>query len=111
MFLFGIAAIAGFVLALRALFHTRSLRAELAGLTQQVAGLDRRLVRLADDVGLLRGTAPPHEAAPETAPLALEPVVSEEVQAPAPEEPATPPVTPTPPPIAAPGRGWEQILV
>jgi len=117
MFLFGIAAIAGFILALRALFHTRRLRADLAGLTQQVSGIDHRLVRLAEDFGLLRA-APPTEAAPpvatspEPAPIAREPVVSEGTPAAPPEEePATRPVTAVPPPVAAPGRGWEQILV
>jgi len=122
MFLFGIAAIAGFVLALKALFYTRRLRVQLAGLTQQVSGIDRRLAQLTDDVGLLRAGppiagAPPVAPPPEPAPIVDEPAAPQEPAAvpaepsAAPEEPAAVPATAMPQAVTVPGRGWEQILV
>jgi uncharacterized membrane protein len=112
MFLLGIAAIAGFVLALKTLFHSRRLQARLNGLAAQVSGLDNRLVGLAGEVGLLRGVAPPKAVAPaRAAPSAMEPTATEP-ESPA-EEPAAPlaPVAAMPQPATAPGGGWEQVLV
>src|SRR5437773_568381 len=122
MFLVDIAALAGFVLALNAIFHTRRLRAQLAGLTEQVSGLDRRLVGLAEDVGLLRAAptteaVPPAALSPEPTPIVDEPATPEEQAATpaeppaAPEEEAAAPAAPVPQPIPVPGRGWEQLLV
>ena len=122
MFLVEIAALAGFVLALKAIFQTRALRAQLGGLAEQVSGLDRRLVGLAEDVGLLRAApateaAPPAALSPEPAPLVDEPAIPEEEAAIPPEPPAAPEElaaaaeAPVPQPISVPGRGWEQLLV
>jgi len=128
MFLFGLAALAAFVLALKAIFDARRVRAQVAGLTEQVSGLaeeswmlDRRLTQLAEDVGLLRaappsdGAAPTPEAAP---PVATPPEPAATVGEPAvPEEPAVPPAPPAPPATsvspAAPAawQHWEQKLV
>jgi uncharacterized membrane protein len=106
-----VVALAAFVLALKAICDTRRLRTQLAGLAEQVSGIDRNLVRLADDVGRLPA-APPAEAAP---PLATspEPIVEEPAreQAAAPAEPPAAPTVAVPQPVAAPGRGWEQKLV
>ena len=52
--MFFLAALAAFVLALRAFIDTRRVRARLTGLTQQVSGLDRRLAQLGEEVGLRR---------------------------------------------------------
>ena len=66
---FSLAALAGFVLALKALFDARALRTQLAGLTEKFWMLDHRLVRLAEQ--LERPAAPPAETAP-----AVEPEIS-----------------------------------
>jgi uncharacterized membrane protein len=122
-------ALAAFCLALKAIFDARRVRAQLAGLTEQFSGLDRNLVRLAEDVGLIRASSPPGAVPPTTEaapPVALSaepsPIVDEPEGPPepaaipaepsaAPEEQAEAPAASVPQPISAPGRGWEQKLV
>src|SRR6266446_6698469 len=107
--------LAAFGLALKAIFDARRVRLQLGGLTQQFTMLDRRLVGLADDVGLLRGV-PPAETVPtpEVAPLEPEPTAGEPA---IPEEPVVPPEPPAPPGPSvspappAPWQQWEQKLV
>lgn len=120
---FLIAAIATFVLALRALLQARASRAELAALTEKFFMFDHRLVRLGEQIALLRGQAPSEEAAvaepvapapPEPAPVVGQAPVPEEPAALAPE--AAAPVAPASaippsPTAAATARHWEQLLV
>src|SRR5512136_3062198 len=86
--LFALAALAGFVIALRATAAARELRLRLAGLTERFTVLDRRVVLLGERLDRL---APSEEPAPQSAPAA-EPAV-------APEQPA---VVLTPQPVEMP---------
>src|SRR5579862_9208907 len=122
-------ALAAFCLALKAIFDARRVKAQLAGLTEQFSGLDRRLVGLAEDVGLIRAASPPGAAPPTTeiAPAVAispePPPIVDEAESPpeqaaipaeppaVPEEPTAAPAASVPQPISAPGRGWEQKLV
>src|SRR5258708_14898143 len=114
MFLFELAALAGFVLALKAIFATRRIQAQLAGLAEQFSALDQRVVELAADVGLPRAAPtteapPPVALSPEEAPIVDEPAIPPE---PIPTEPPAAPEEPVAAqPMPVPGRGWEQILV
>jgi uncharacterized membrane protein len=108
---FTIAVLAALALALKAVFDARRLRRQLAGLTEKFWMLDHRLVRLAERLD--EPAAVPSEAAPRIEPAV--PVVTEPAAVPAEtaavlEESAVP-ETLAPQPVAAPGRGWEQLLV
>ena len=84
-----IAVIATFVLALWALLQARTSRAGLAALTEKFFMFDHRLVRLGEQIALLRGPAADDElAAPQSAaPAPSEPAPVTE-QAPVPQQPA-----------------------
>jgi uncharacterized membrane protein len=116
--LFAIAAIAAFVIALRASVVARELRLRLTALGEHFTLLDRRVealgerldrfAPLSDAAATESGAAPAAAAAaaeppapptPEAAPAAAEP----------PSEPQPQPAVP--PAVGAPGPGWEQLLV
>src|SRR5215204_351430 len=68
---FLIAVIATFVLALKALLDARSSRAQLAALTEKFFMFDHRLIRLGEQIAVLRGQPPrepPAVAEPATPP-------------------------------------------
>jgi uncharacterized membrane protein len=119
-FPFAIAIVVAFVLALKAVFDARRVRLQLASLTEKFGMLDDRVVRLGDQVERsapaqptvpppidltaepVTATPEPEEAAPQPEPVPVEPAA-------APQEPAL--AEAAVPPPAAPGRGWEQVLV
>jgi uncharacterized membrane protein len=118
--LFALAAVAGFVIALRAAAAVRQLRLRLDGLAARLLLLDQGLARLVERID---GLAPaPGEIAPQpappavappaqategpAAPIAPEPSPAAEIPQAAPPGPAA-----TPAPRAATGMGWERLLV
>jgi Predicted membrane protein (DUF2339) len=91
------------VLALKAVFENRELRAQFADLSEKFLLFDERLVRLTAEVSRL--APPPPQAA---APVAAAPETAAAGPASAPvETPAAPAATE----LAPTGRGWEQVLV
>src|SRR3954447_24799605 len=84
---FLIGVVVTFILAVRALVVARSSRAQLAALTEKFYMFDHRLIRLGEQIALLRGQAPDESAAvaepvapapSEAVTLAEEPPVPEE---------------------------------
>ncbi len=113
---FVLAVLAALALGVKAAVNADRVRAQLAGLTEKFRTLDHRLVRLAERIDQLAGV--PGEAAPApAAPVVPEPAfvpaeaaaVPDEAQA-VPDAPGAP-ETPAPQQAAAPGNGWEQVLV
>src|SRR5689334_8886157 len=105
------ALVAALVLALKAIFDTRELRAQFAGLGERFLLLDHRLAGLNEEVARLAPPPPEAAAAAGAAPPAS--IVEEVVEStpePAAEAAEMPPAEPAA--AAAPaGRGWEQVLV
>jgi uncharacterized membrane protein len=125
---FIIAILAALGLALKATFDARRVRVQLAGLTGRFSVLDDRLVRLAERIDQLPAPPPRSPAEPaEPSPLPETAIIPDEASATAGAAPAAgEEVVPGAPgerdaqgqsetlparPAAAPGRGWEQILV
>ncbi|HET6195309.1 MAG TPA: DUF2339 domain-containing protein, partial [Acetobacteraceae bacterium] len=123
---FLIGVVLTFILALRALVVARSSRAQLAALTEKFYMFDHRLIRLGEQIALLRGPAPDQTAAaaepvaplpPETAAAAKEPPVPTEpamvaADSPATVQPAEPAAAAAPAPATAISAAyWEQLLV
>ncbi|HEV2335479.1 MAG TPA: DUF2339 domain-containing protein, partial [Stellaceae bacterium] len=120
---FTIGLVAALVIALKAVVDVSRLRAQFVLLTEKIASLDNRVLRLAER---LDEVAPPSEVASPIEPAApavtelpaspTEPPAAREETSAAPQEPTAVPEeaaasTPPPPPPTLPGRGWEQLLV
>jgi uncharacterized membrane protein len=110
--LFAIAALAGLVIALRAMSAVRGLRVQLAGLSANFLSLDRRIVGLAERLD--RVAPPPEEATPAVEPAEAfeQPATAAAEPTETVEAPSVEPIEPAPSPSAAvPGKNWEQLLV
>src|SRR5271155_2575215 len=103
---FAIAVLAALALALKAVFDTARLRAQLAGLTERFGMLDHRLVRLTErlDAGARPPeTVPPIEpAAAVPAAIPVEPAATPVGAGAVPNEPVTVPEEPARPSVPPP---------